>query len=98
AQAQTTLRYKFKEGEKLNYVMEQTMVMKMNVGGKEVTVKSEQVMDLLWNIHSVDSDGTAKLTQTMQRIRMNMDLPTGQKITYDSRDKKELDDPVGRMI
>src|SRR5262249_10235149 len=97
AQAQTTLRYKLKQGEKLDYQMEQKMLMKMNVAGKEVTMDLTQRIDLSWNIVRVDSNGSAKMKQKMNRIRMTMDGPTG-KIEYDSREKKEADNAVLQAI
>src|SRR5207248_9301956 len=57
AQAQTTLRYKFKPSDKLAYVVENKMSMKLDVAGKETEMTVSQIMDLAWNIESVASDG-----------------------------------------
>jgi hypothetical protein len=97
ARAQTTLRYKFKQGEKLNYVMEQNMVMKLNVGGKESAMDVKQVMDLTWHFVAVNSDGNAKLIQRMDRIRMSMNTPKG-RVELDTNDKKEPDNQAARMM
>src|SRR5258708_1807184 len=88
AQAQTTLRYKFKEGDKLNYVMEQKQEMAMSFMGNDINTKINQTMDMTWKIGAVDKDGSAKMTQTIDRIRMTMDSP-GAKIEYDTKDGKE---------
>jgi len=97
AGAQTTLRYKFKKGEKLNYAMEQKMVMSMSVMGRDVNLDMGQTIDMVWNVLDVDADGKAKMTQTISRIRFTMDGPTG-KVEFDSKEGKEPDDPVGKLM
>jgi hypothetical protein len=98
AAAQTTLRYKFKKAEKLNYALEQKMTMSMNVMGMDVNVNMSQNMDMLWNILDVDADGKAKMTQTISRIRFTMDGgPTG-KIEFDSKENKDPEGPVGKIM
>lgn len=97
APAQTTLRYKFKEGETLPYVMEQKMDMTMNIAGKDVKVSTAQTIDLDWHVTAVDKDGKAKLKQTITRIRMVMEgIP--DKVTYDSKEGKDPEGPFGKMV
>jgi hypothetical protein len=93
AAAQTTLRYKFREGEKLDYAIENKMTMK--VANLEMGV--EQNMDMTWKILSVDSDGKAKISQKLTRIRFSMDTPMG-KVVYDSKDGKAPEGPIGQAI
>lgn len=97
AAAQTTLRYKFKKGEKLNYEMEQKIGMAMSVMGRDVNIDMGQTIDMTWNITDVDADGKAKMTQTITRIRFTMDGPTG-KVEYDSKEDKEPEGPVGKIM
>jgi hypothetical protein len=98
AAAQTTLRYKFKKGDKLNYALEQKMNMSMSVGGMDINVDMSQNIDMLWNILDVDADGKAKMTQTITRIRFTMDGgPTG-KIEFDSKENKDPEGPVGKIM
>src|ERR1700751_3292428 len=75
ASAQTTLRYKFKEGEKLNYQFEQKMAMKMDVAGQPTNVEMNQTFDFVWHITSVDKDGNARMTQKIENLRLVMDMP-----------------------
>lgn len=96
-QAQTQLRYQFKAGEKLNYVLEQKMDMTMSVMGQEIVMKINQTMDFSWHIQSVDAQGKAKIDQVFDRVRFTMDAPQG-KVEYDSNNSKELDDPVGKIL
>jgi hypothetical protein len=96
--AQTTLRYQFKAGNRIPYVLEQKIKMTINAQGNEVQMNIAQNVEITWNIASVDSDGKAKMTQKIGRIRFSMDgLPTG-KIEFDSKDGKEPEGPVGKIL
>jgi hypothetical protein len=97
AQAQTELRYRFKEGEKLAFVQDQKMKMTMNPMGQDIEMQTSQTSDITWTILGVEKDGKAKLTLRFDRIRFSMDGPTG-KFEYDSKDDKEPDDPVGKVL
>jgi Family of unknown function (DUF6263) len=97
AQAQTTLRYKFKEGDTLTYVMEQKQDMSMSIMGNDITVKTKQVIDLTWKVGAVDKDGSAKITQTINRVRMSMES-LGNKTEFDTKDGKEPTDEAGKTV
>ena len=97
AQAQTTLRWKFKDGEKLQYSMDQKMLMKMNIQGMEVETKSTQTTDMTWAVLEVSQSGKAKMTQTMDRIRLKIDNPMFA-VDYDSKEGKELEGPLGQLL
>jgi len=101
AQAQTTLRYKFKPGDKLAYVVENKMSMKLDVAGKEMEMAVSQMMELAWNVESVGSDGKAMIQQKITRIQFAMD-GLGGKIQYDSADGKlpagPLSDTAGPIL
>jgi len=97
AQAQTKLRYKLKEGDKLDYVMDQKMKMSMSVGGKDIDMKINQQMEMTWNVASVDSEGNAKVKMKIGRMKMSMDGPMGN-VDIDSKDDKQPDDPVGMIL
>jgi hypothetical protein len=97
ARAQDILRYKFKAGEKLRYGLEQKMKMEMTIQGNQVTIGMDQVIDFGWNIKNVDKDGKATMTQTFERVRMNMNTPQG-KVEYDSKDGKLPEGPFGELL
>lgn len=97
-QAQTSLRYQFKEGQKISYVLDQQMKMSMNVMGNEITMNMNQVIDLEWKFLRVDKDGKAKMSQTFDRIRFTMEGGPMGKFTYDTKDDKDPDDPVGKAL
>jgi Family of unknown function (DUF6263) len=99
AQAQTTLRYKFKVGDLLNYDMQQKMEMKMTVANMDITMDMKQHMDMSWRVVEVDKDGKARIDQKIERIRMTMDGPGPiGKMEYDSKDGKEPEGPIGKVL
>ena len=97
AEAQTTLRWKFKEGEKLHYSMDQKMQMKMNIQGMEIEINNTQATDMTWAVLEVSEDGKHKMTQTIDRIRFKMDNPMFP-VEYDSKEGKEIEGPLGQIL
>ncbi|HVU90289.1 MAG TPA: DUF6263 family protein [Pirellulales bacterium] len=85
ARGDNTLRWKFKEGDTLNYVMDRETDMKIDLSGSLIEVKSGMIFDTSWKVKSVDADGTATIEQTVDRIQMKMDSPLGGGLDYDSK-------------
>jgi len=98
-QAQTTLRYQFKAGDKLNYDMEQKTDVKMNVGGQDMTMKVHQHIGMTWKVLEVSPEGKARILQKIEGIRMTMDAPgLLGKVEYDSKIGKEPEGPIGKAL
>jgi hypothetical protein len=95
--AEEPLRWKFENGEKLDYNMVQDMTMAMEGGpvGKMET-KMRQQMDMTWNVQKVNADGSAEIRQTFDRVQMTMTTPGGE-INYDS-DSVEAPAGMAAMI
>jgi hypothetical protein len=98
AQAQTTLRYKFKEGDKLEYVVDQDQKIAMNVLGMDIDMTSKLAMGLSCNILQVDDKGNAKFKVTLDRVKMVMEGGPFGKIEIDSKDKDEPDNPIEKLF
>ena len=96
-QAQTTLRYKFKDDDKFGYVLDQKMTMSTNVMGKDIEIKINQSMDMSWQILKVRAGGSADVKISFTGVKMAMDGPMG-KIEVDSKNPKPLDDQMGRVL
>lgn len=98
AEAQTKLRWKFTPGEKVNYEMVMENVMEMNVGDKPLSSKTSQRIQTTWLVKEVAADGTAELTQTIDRIIMETSPPgvDATPVKYDSRNKEQ--DPGAAMF
>jgi hypothetical protein len=97
AQAQTTLRYAFKEGEKFTYVREEKAIMRMNVDGKETNMRIMQTLDTFWQVTAVDKTGQARFDQKVERVRFSVDTSKG-KMAFDSKDPKASEGPIGQTF
>lgn len=87
------LVWKFKVGAGNRYRMTQKMEMTMNLGaggaeGQEMT----NVIDLSWVVDKVNDDGSAQLTQTVDRMHMTVAPKGRDKIEFDT---DSTDEPQG---
>jgi hypothetical protein len=98
AQAQTSLAYKFKQGDKANYVMEQKMLMKMNIMGQALNMNMDMKMNMTQTVHEVGADGKAKISQKLDTISCSMGGLPGLNFMYDSVTNKNPADPIGQKI
>ncbi len=83
--ADEPVRWKFKQGEKLDYNMVQDMTMTMTgatIGQMSTTM--QQKMDMTWDVQGVNDAGEAVINQKFARVRMKMTGPAGQGFEYDS--------------
>lgn len=96
--AQTTLRYKFKAGEKIAYVLDNDMNMSMKVGGMDVDMKMTQQMDMNWDVQKVDDQGNARIVVKMGRVKMAMKGGPMGDVDVDSKDPKQPDDAIGKVF
>jgi hypothetical protein len=96
--AQTTLRYKFKQGDKLDYAMDQDMKMSMNVGGMDIDMKMVQQMDMTWDVQKVDDQGNARIQLKMGRVKMAMKGGPMGDVEIDSKDEKQPEDVLGKVF
>jgi hypothetical protein len=99
AWAAAPIRWKFKEGQSLNYVLERGAEGKMKLSGAEVTFKMGMAFDTTWQVKSVAADGTAMVEQTVDRIQINMSSPLAGTMAYDSKNtEKPAAGPVWAML
>jgi len=79
------LLWKFNTGDEHHYRMTQNMDMKMSMGAAgEMQTGVKQVMNMTWKVESVDEQGTASITQTIDRVQMDMQAPGQQEMHFDS--------------
>lgn len=99
AHAQTTLSMKYQEGKVLNYETVQSTTSKAMVNGQKFDTTMKQTMNLSMKVVDVDSEGVASVEQSIERIRMEMELPppVSQKISYDSDNPGESAGPFAAM-
>lgn len=98
APAAETLRWKFQEGDTHHFTLVQETDNITQANNQEINVKTSQTVDMTWSIKSVDSDGTAKMNQTIDRFRMSLEAPGGNSVSIDTNDKNPPTDPVGKAV
>lgn len=87
--ADTTLRWKFATGQKLGYVLTQKTEMTMDVSGKKLETTLTQTIDMTWEVKGVDKDGSADMTQTIDRARFESTAPGGGNLHLDTADAED---------
>ncbi len=88
------LRWKFKTGETLDYVLSRSVEGNINLGGSEIAFTLQMVFDTNWKPTAVAEDGTADVDLTVDRIQIAMDSPLFGRMAYDSTNPKEPEGPV----
>lgn len=79
-----TLRYQFKEGDKMNYVLDNDLQAKIDFNGSAIEFGMKMTFDLDWKVKSVSEDGSAVLEQTVDRLQIAMNSPIQGEFSYDS--------------
>jgi hypothetical protein len=78
AGADTTLRWKFNKDKPYHYVLTQGMEMNTKQQDKIVnTQKMSQLSEVTWKVNSVKSDGSAEMTQILDRMQIKVETPNG---------------------
>jgi hypothetical protein len=96
SRAQTTLRYKFKKGDKLQYVLEQKMVTKLSTKTFNAESTANQTIDMTWTVKNADAD-KATVAVKFERLRFLL-ADAKEKVTFDSKEGKELEGKVGKAV
>jgi Family of unknown function (DUF6263) len=97
APAQSTLRYKFKEKDKLHYVLDQDVTTTIRIKDKETDSRLHIIWDLAWTVLKVDDAGSATLKIKVTRARIFLEGPFG-KAAADSDDKNEHEDDLRKTM
>ena len=82
------LRWKFHEGETLHYQMDLKTVSTAKAEGQESKSTLTQTVNSAWVVHSVAADGSAEMSQTIERLRLKIETPFA-KFDFDSAEKKD---------
>ncbi|WP_422927349.1 DUF6263 family protein [Singulisphaera sp. PoT] len=93
-----SLRWKLKAGEALNYEMTEKTITTVSTGGAEVSkLTLTQTVDITWAVKSVDPQGVADLTHTINRVRIKIDSPA-LNLEFDSKDEKAPVNPLKNLF
>jgi hypothetical protein len=88
AGADAELRWKFRKDKPYHYVLTQGMEMSMKVQNNDVKTKMSQVSEMTWKINTVKPDGSAEMTQVIDRIQIKVEGPGGN-FEIDSKRKDD---------
>ncbi|MFO0969878.1 MAG: DUF6263 family protein [Gemmataceae bacterium] len=95
--AQTKLAFKFKKGEKQQFVFEQKMKIVTTVNGMDINTKVDQSIEKTWEVLSVDAKGTAKVRIKFDRVKFAMEGFTGV-VEIDSKNLKDAKGDVEKVL
>jgi len=96
AQATSGLRWKFKEGQTLRYLLSQNTTSSISVGGQSIDNTIEQAFEVTWKVKSVKADGSAEMVQVFDRAKMSMDSVLGQ-FAVDTNEEKDPEGPAAAL-
>jgi hypothetical protein len=95
--AQTSLRYQFKKGEKLQYLLALKLFTKLSSKSIKNESTASQTIDTSWTVKDVDKDGKATITVKFERLRFTLgDLR--DKVVFDSKDGKEPEGKLAKFL
>lgn len=87
---ETTLRWRFQPGEKLDYRMMQTAKLDLTLaGGSKLVTKVERTFDFHWSVQSVDPNGMGTIAVQVTAVKLRVMGPGGQEAVYDSAGEEE---------
>lgn len=84
ANAETLLRWKFAEGQRLEVTVDQHTATETTGAGKPTGIDITMQSRMTWTVNSVDADGTAQITQRFERFAVTMKSGTAEPIEYAS--------------
>ncbi|MEW4569415.1 DUF6263 family protein [Tautonia sp. JC769] len=94
--AAETLRWKFAQGDTHQYELNQTTVTTAMVQNQEVKTTINQTVDMAWEVDSVNDDGSARVAQTIERVRVSLDSQFAS-FAYDSQDDAAGEGPAAML-
>lgn len=79
-------RFRWQQGQTLQYVVEHTTSVAEVVSGNKVETKSHINLVKRWQVLAVDAQGVATLQMSIAAMRNEQTRPSGDVVVYDSRE------------
>lgn len=93
------LRYKFQQGEKLQFDVALSMSIAFSGEGMpDQTMTLEQTNEMVWTVEEVEEDGAARLRQTIERLQMSITAPPNVEFEYDSASGEEPSGTTAKRV
>ena len=93
AAADKLLRWKLKPQQTLRVQIEQSVRTRKTGAGKPTSIAIDMRMEMTWSVTQVSPDGTATITQSLDRFAVNMNTGQGPSIEYDSQSGTAVSGP-----
>lgn len=97
AQAADPLTWKFNAGDEHHYKMTQDMQMSIQSAGQQTDMNIKQDLYMTWKVEELLDDGSANLTQKIDRMKMTMKMQ-GQTLEFDSAEPDKSQGPLANQL
>jgi len=84
AEAAQLLRWKLQPGQQFQVQVTQNSKTETTVNNRTVKMSLDLLMDMTWDVESVDQAGVATVSQMFTRMRIDMDAPSVGKVSFDT--------------
>jgi len=95
--AAPALKWKFTRGESFRYQMDQKTVTEIKTNGQNIKTTVTQTVDTTWNVKAVEADGSAAMSQVIDRIKTRIESPFGA-YEFDSKEDKAAEGPIAASL
>ncbi len=85
ATAQTSLKWKWEQGERLDVQLSQKIENVTTVNKRPIPMDISLEMEMTWRVIGVDSDGGATVEQKIKRLALTLKTPDKPPVEYDSK-------------
>jgi Family of unknown function (DUF6263) len=90
--AQVKLEHKFAEGSDARFQVVAKTHQVLDISGMKVETQAEEMTTVHWAVGTRDPDGTLPVRQTVESIRVQLDLPGGLSLSFDSANPDAKED------
>jgi hypothetical protein len=87
--AETLLRWKFSEGQKLLVSIDQSTVLETTAGATPRKMSIDMQMELAWTVDAVDAQGMADITQSITRLKARLETAGAPAVEFDTAAEKQ---------
>jgi hypothetical protein len=91
------LRWKLEKGQKLGYEFTQRNAIDVELPNQRIETSNTLNFGLVWDVQSVEPDGSARIKQTVDFVRVEVEAPMQAPMVYDTREAGEPPAALGPL-
>jgi hypothetical protein len=84
AAAQRTLQWNLQAGDRFRIITAQDVTMQAKVAERSVRVGHRTVVQISWQVTEVSAEQGARIRQSVERLKIQLDAPGGEDLVFDS--------------